>query len=71
MRLLSVCFRCDGTKQVLEVMAAIDDLNFVEMAMLIDVFKVQNVLDSSTIVPGLRPHTVFLRKGGLHPGKWP
>lgn len=51
-------------------MAAIDDLNFVEMAMLIDVFKVQNVLDSSTIVPGLRPHIVFLRKGGLHPGKW-
>lgn len=31
----------DCTEQVLEVMAAIDDLNFIEMTMLIDVFKVK------------------------------
>lgn len=37
---------CDGTEQVLEVMAAIDDLNFVEMAMLIDLFKVKAAADS-------------------------
>lgn len=37
-------FFCGDTEQVLEVMAAIDDLNFVEMAMLIDVFKVRITL---------------------------
>lgn len=39
----NACGCCGGTEQVLEVMAAIDELNFVEMAMLIDVFKVKTV----------------------------